>query len=366
MGVKFKDLENIIVDNIEAGIATEMKSAPGRGKSDFVEDLVRKLSERDGFQWGFFPLFLATYTPQDLMGYMVPVKQPNGSIVSQFTTPPWMIDASGKHVNDYQRAIIFLDEYGQGDGDTKRVSAQLLLKGEVGPHKVDLSKVGIIAASNRAKDRSGVTKDFDFVINRRAEIEIQDDLESWLEWANTHNVSPLTCAFANQNPTIVFSDGVPEKQGPWCTPRSLAMADRLLTLKAKRSPGGQVPTDQLTVETLEGLIGTGAAQQYMIFVRLDREMPPYDEIVKSPSKAKVPTKPDAQMLISYNLAHRAKLEDTASIIEYIERMPKEFATTFATSVCKRSPAFVREPAFQKWVRANASLMAGMTSLNTSK
>lgn len=365
MGLKFKDLRSVVIDNIEAGIATEMKSAPGRGKSDFVEQLRNYLSERDGFEWGFFPLFLATYTPQDLMGYMIPAKQADGSIISQFTTPPWMIDAQGRHINSFKRAIVFLDEYGQGDGDTKRVSAQLLLKGEVGPHKLDLAKVGIIAASNRASDRSGVTKDFDFVINRRMEVSIQDDLDSWQEWAEEHDVMPITRAFAQQNPTIVFSEGVPEKQGPWCTPRSLAMADKLLNIKAARS-GGAVPVDPVTVETLEGLIGTGAAQQYMIFVRLDREMPPYEEIVKSPAKAKVPTKPDAQMLISYNLAHRVKIDDAGPVIEYVERMPKEFSVTFATSAVKRQPGLVRTKAFSEWVNRNSSLMASIATINSSR
>jgi hypothetical protein len=364
MGLKFKDLRGVVVDNLDAGIATELKSAPGRGKSDFVESLVKYLSDRDGFQWGFTTLFLATYTPQDLMGYMVPAKKPDGSIISQFTTPPWMITSEGKHINEYQRGIVFLDEYGQGDGDTKRVSAQLLLKGEVGPHKLGPG-IGVIAASNRASDRSGVTKDFDFVINRRMEVAIQDDLESWQEWAEDHGVMPITRAFAQQNPTIVFSDGVPDKQGPWCTPRSLAMADKLLNVKAQRS-GGQVPIDPVTVETLEGLIGMGAAQQYMIFVRLDREMPPYEEIVKGPAKAKVPTKPDAQMLIAYNLAHRVKVEDADPVIEYIERMPKEFSVTFATSACKRQPGIVRTPAFQQWVKRNSSLMASIATINSAR
>lgn len=368
MSIKFTDLKDIIVDNLDSGISTELKSAPGRGKSEFVEKLVEELSARDGFEWGLTTLFLATYTPQDLMGYMVPAKQEDGSIVSKFTTPPWMIttDKAGnqRHINSFQRAVVFLDEYGQGDGDTKRVSAQLLLKGEVGPHKLG-KHVGVIAASNRANDRSGVTKDFDFVINRRMEVAIADNIDAWMDWAMTNGVSPLVKAFANQNPTIVFSDGVPEKQGPWCTPRSLVMVDKLLQKKAARN-GGVVPEDSTTVEAIAGLIGQGAATALMIFVKLEREMPKYEDIVKRPMDTKVPTKPDSQMLVCYNLAHRVEMNDADNVIKYVERMPKEFSVTFATAAVKKTPMIVRTPAFQAWTKANSSLMASIATINSAR
>ena len=368
MSINFSDLRPVIIDNLDAGISTEIKSAPGRGKSEFVESLIDHLSARDGFEWGFTTLFLATYTPQDLMGYMVPAKQEDGSIISKFTTPPWMIttDKAGnqRHINSFKRAIVFLDEYGQGDGDTKRVSAQLLLKGEVGPHKLGPG-VGVIAASNRASDRSGVTKDFDFVINRRMEVSIADSIDAWKDWALGAGVSPMVLTFADQNPTIVFSDGVPEKQGPWCTPRSLVMADKLLQLKASRN-NGVIPEDVATQTALAGLIGQGAMTSLMIFVKLEREMPKYEEIVRRPMETKTPTKPDSQMLVCYNLAHRVKPEDADAAIKYVERMPKEFAVTFATAAVKKTPAIVRTPPFQAWTKANSSLMASIATINSAR
>lgn len=105
------------------------------------------------------------------------------------------------------------------------------------------------------------------------------------------------------------------------------------------------------------MIGHGAAAQYFAFVRLEREMPKYEEIIANPGKVKVPDKPDAQMLVCYNLAHRVTKDDAAPVIQYIERMPKEFAVTFASAACKRAPMLVMAPAFQKWAMANSSLMA---------
>jgi len=220
----FNDLKRRIPALLDSGVSIELVSAPGRGKSEFVRDTIAALSKRDGKQWGFATCFLATMTPSDLMGYMVPGMR-DGVKVSEFTMPPWMLTVDGKRVDQFERGILFLDEFGQGEADVKRASAELLLNRQLGPWKLP-DGWSVIAATNRAKDRSGVTKSFDFVINRRAEINITDDLQSWEDWAFSHGVDPTVITFANQNPQIVFSDGVPDKQGPWCTPRSLVMADQ--------------------------------------------------------------------------------------------------------------------------------------------
>jgi hypothetical protein len=366
------DLRQAVVDNIDARIATHLQSPPGIGKSDFVDGLVAWLNKRDGKQpdgsdtWGLATCFLATFTPTDLLGYMVPTKvtNPDGSVslASVFTTPSWMMTKPtkeyphGRHINTFKRGIVFLDEWSQADGDTKKAAAQLKLKGEVGPHKLH-DGIAVISAGNRKDDRSGVTKEFDFVINREQRIDIHPDFASWEHWAVNNNVMPLTIAFAQQNPQIVFEDKVPAEQGPWTTPRSLVAVDRLLQVKMKRN-GGEIPESPEVAEQLMGIMGAGSAQ-YMSFIKIQREMPKYADIVKDPAGVKVPGKPDAQMLVCYQLAHEIKNKDAAQIIEYIERLPKEFAVTFATTACKKNMSLVSEKAFDTWARQNSSLMAAI-------
>src|SRR6185436_12892286 len=364
--MRFLDLKQPLIDNIDAGIASHLQSPPGVGKSDFVEDLVKWLSKRDGFEWGFTTCFLATYQPTDLLGYMVPTKvtNPDGtqSLASVFTTPNWMMTKPteehphGRHINTYQRGIVFLDEWSQADADTKKGAAQLKLKGEVGPHRL-AKGISVISAGNRPEDRSGVTKEFDFVINRESRFDIDPDFPSWEAWAIEHGIMPTTLTFAKANPQIVFDSKVPDKQGPWTTPRSLCMVDRLLQVKMKRN-GGVLPDDPQTAEQIAGIMGAGAAQ-YMAFIKLEREMPKYEEIIKDPEGVKVPSKPDACMLACYQLAHMVKLKDAAAVVAYMERLPKEFSVTFATPACKRQPMLVSEKAFDAWARKNSSLMAAI-------
>lgn len=341
----------------DARVSVELRSSPGIGKSEMIEQLVDELSARDGGQWGFQVLMLATQTPSDLLGYMMPeTREIDGKQVrvSDWTLPPWMLTRDGKPVTAYKRGILFLDEYGQGDADVKRASAELLLNRRLGPHKLPAGWV-VVAASNRDKDRSGVTKSFDFVINRRCEIDIQPDLQAWTEWANTSGVMPLTIAFANQNPHIVFSDTVPEKQGPWCTPRSLVMADRILSIM---TADNELP-DASASELVAGVIGAAAVAQYFSFVALEREMPKFEDIVASPDKVRVPDRPDAQMLVCYSLAHRVEDDTIAPVVQYIDRFPKEFGVTFVKAATQRNYKLITTPAFRKWCSDNSALMAAV-------
>ena len=362
--MNFLDLEQEVIDDIDAGIAVELESPPGIGKSEFVDQLVAKLSARDGFEWGFSKMFLATQQPTDLIGYQFKGERTwDGQTVAvtEPTVPLWMVTQSGKPTWAYKRGIIFLDEYGQGEADTKRASAELLLNKQIGPWRLGgdhREGWGVIAASNRAKDRSGVTKGFDFVINRRKVYNVTPSADAWVNWATAHDITPLSIAFAVQNPTLVFADEVPDKQGPWCTPRSLVMMDR--SMKVKHARLGHYPDDANTIEGAMGLIGPTAAQ-YFAFVRLEKEMPKFEAIVRDPAGAKLPTKPDSQMLVVFNLAHRVEGKNLKQVIEYIERMPKEFAVTFAKAACKRNHALVLDPAMRAWSSTNASLMAAVTA-----
>ena len=64
----------------------------------------------------------------------------------------------------------------------------------------------------------------------------------------------LTIAFTEQNAQLVFTGGVPEKQGPWCTPRSLVKTDNYLQVLSGRLKGdldARIPDDADTIERTE-------------------------------------------------------------------------------------------------------------------
>lgn len=346
-------------------LAIELQSAPGRGKSEFIASLIKSESQRTGQPWGFATCFLATMTPSDLLGFMIPTTDELGRPRSRFTMPSWFQTTDGKTVEDYPRGILFLDEYGQGEPDVKRASAELLLNGQLGPWRLPDGWT-VIAASNRASDRSGVTKSFDFVINRRCEIHVMDSIEAWEEWAVGANVHPTIIAFAKSNPSVVFSDGVPDKQGPWCTPRSLVMAGNVLN--AIRTPGDgmgddELPATDVAKSLIHGLIGEAAGAQLFATIQLARELPKLENIIADPRGARLPDKPDARMLVCFTLAHRADADNAGNLMTYMERMPPEFTFSFAKAVLMRHPMLVaKSPEFRAYAQKNARvILASNTS-----
>lgn len=344
----------------KAGNSIELISAPGRGKSQTIKQLVSYMSKRTGEEWGYADLFLATQTPPDLIGFQFKGEvtyEGNTFPITDPTAPSWFMTETGLPVFAYKHGILFLDEFGQGQTDVKAAAAELFLNKRIGKWRLPDGWM-VVAASNRTSDRSGVTKALDFVINRRQEIHVQDDLEGLLDWMDKNDILPLTKAFAAQNPQIVFTEGVPEKQGPWCTPRSLAMADKLLKAMAAEN-GGDIPTDSLAIEDVAGIIGAGAAGQYFNFVRLEKEMPKYEAILKDPEKCRVPEKPDAQMLVCYNLAHRVKPDEADKVITYVKRLPKDFSITFVKTACQRDPMLIMQKGFKQWVSENSALVAAI-------
>ena len=358
MDVTIKEAAVLLPTYFDSGITVELQGPPGIAKSEMTRQLVKVLSDRDGEEWGHAEMFLATQTPSDLLGYMMPeTKTIDGQDirVSSWTLPGWMQCKNGKPVTAYRRGILVLEEYGQGEADVKRASAELLLNHGIGPWKLP-DGWAVVAISNRATDRSGVTKSFDFVINRRAELHIVPDVDAWVEWANTAGVSPTTITFARKNPHIVFDGKIPEKQGPWCTPRSLVMADKVIQ---SMSSLGDLSENMLATKAVISLIGEAAAQQYFVFLKLETEVPEVSDIVANPDKVKVPDKIDVQMLTAYHLAHMVKLDTLAPVSKYMERFDAEFGVTFLKAAVERDKTLAKSPVFLDWCKKNSALMASV-------
>lgn len=359
----FDQLEQILPPLIDEGQSFELLSHPGRGKSEFIEHtLIPMLSKRDGFQWGFACAMLATYTPPDLIGYQFKGERTIAGRTVTITDPSvplWMFTREGKALWEYPRGILLLDEYGQSEGDVKRASADLLLNRRVGPWTMpDGWAVG--AASNLMSSRSGVTKSFDFIINRRAEFHIQDDLQSLLKWMIRNGIGVEFSSFTEAYAEIVFTEGVPEKQGPWTTPRSLVKTARVLD--RMRDDKGVIPVNNVSKRIAAGWLGVDHAAQLMTHIQLGTEMPAVEDIVKDPMNTRVPPKPDAQMLVVHRLAHEVNAKNAHPVIQYVERMPKDFAVSFCRAACRRDPKLVYAEAFDQWMDRNGSLMAAISDV----
>lgn len=369
-----RELTEEIEAFFNAGLTVELVGSSGVGKSEWSAQLRDHLSKRDGFEWGLGIAFLGTYTPIDLLGYMIPAKRMVETsdglkelLVSEFTLPPWLFSLEGRLLSSYRKAILLLDEYGQGEPDVKKTAADLRLNKRIGPHKLG-KNVHIICASNRLQDRSGVTKSFDFEISRAARIEVEPEFTSWESWAVANNIPPIFILFARKHATeIVFKGEVPKVQGPWCTPRSFVAAVRFLMQRDElmkrqgRTHAGNFgiddPDEAARIQMLlTGIIGEEASRTLCGFLRLRHETPDFSEVVADPNNCAVPSKIDAKMLTAYECAHFVSPKTMEAACTYLKRFPPEFHITFAKSAIKRNSMFVADDHMMKFIKGNTALM----------
>lgn len=357
-----KELFNVLPKFLDANIPVEIGSMPGAGKSETIDQIAERLSARDQTEWGVSKVFIAALAPVDMSGYLMPGtvqvrNEASGEMethrISEFSMPPWMISTTGRPMNSYKRGIVVFEEWDKGDPDTKKASAEPILKGRAGNWSLHPG-IARICLVNRLQDRSGSTKNFDFIINRRCELQVMPELSGWNEWALARSVDPLFVAFADKNPEVVFNDQVPDVQQPYCTPRSFVALSKVLPQFTDDQ--GKLVHDTVTTEVSCGQIGVAAATKLMQWVLLRNESPDFEDVVKNPDDTPIPDRPDAKLMVCYELAHKVDKRTAAKVIQYVRRMSPEFAVTFAKAATRRDYDIVNVPAMAQWVEKNASLL----------
>lgn len=370
--------------NITAGNATILKGPPGFGKTDLMGKVASWLvAQNPGKRVGLSCFFMATQSPIGFTG--LPWKgerewEGKKWTVTDPAIPQWYMAtdlATGevRPASLFDVVLLIIEEWGQGSAETKRAGAEVLRAGGTPPFYLPPGSPRIALTNVDARD--GVTKEFDFVIGRRGEIEITGDVDVWVEdfadkpyqWqGKTWSVMPVTKAWAKQHPEIIF-EGKPAKQGPWCSPRTLTAADRYAQVVQEMNGGVMPVNDSAFMETLAGHVGMAATTSFVGHLQFQLELPHYEDVVKDPQGTPVPSKADLQMLMAYELAGRCQVADLPQVIEYMTkkgspRMPQDMSVTFMTSLLRRDyKAIINEPAMQAWISKNAPLVSTIAALS---
>ena len=360
--IAMSDLARTFKYNFAANVPVMLRGASGIGKTEWAESY----ANAQGPDYGMFEINLATASLPDLIGLQMPIKQQfigaDGMMqditVSEFAYPYFMFDKrTGRPAFTYSRGMIILEEYGQATGDVKRATAPIIREKRNGKYHFP-AKTDVLLLSNRPEDRSGVSKDFDFLINRRNEMTLHADVDAWLVWAHAHGVTPMSMAFAKRNTDKVFANKAPEKQGPWLTPRSLKSADDFLQ---EAMAAGEKLDDPIIAQNLGGIIGVGYTHVYIAFAKVRDQLPSYSSIIQDPKGAKVPTEPDQMMFLAFDLASKTDRTNIKPIVTYIKRMPSDLSVAFYRAATQRDKTLVSTTEFGDWAVDNLQLLSAVNA-----
>lgn len=369
--------------------AIELRSSPGVGKSSVVEQVAAKLSSRQYLDQpvACMTFMLATIEPPDVRGYMIPTKRTNeetGAVEyhSTFSLPPliptpgvfansrsaYKVYKDGELVEDGHdgvpdHGIVFLDERAQAAHDVQKPAADFMLNKRVGQHALPDGWT-VWAASNRTSDKSGVNRDLAFLTNRMCVIEIDAHLDSWVNWAERRGVHPMAIAFAKHKPGLIFEGTVPDKPGPFATPRSLVFAIEALQALSPDPDAMELPTDGLSVEAASGWMGDGAASEFLSFMRIAGDLPSFDDIVDDPEGTPVPTRPDVVLALSQMIAHRTDESSAGPVFKFVNRLPREFQVATLQSTLRKCPSVIVNEDFSAWLQKNKELVLAANAVRS--
>jgi hypothetical protein len=365
-----------------AGNAVTWISPPGTGKSAKRKDLLKWMRKTfPGQRLGTSTIFMATQTPLGFGGLpWKGVLEYNGKsyTITDPAIPQWFIAfdlETGKPApaDQFDRVLLVIEEWGQGDLETKRAGAEVFRAGGTGNFWLPKGSFRLALSNNDVRD--GVTKEFDFVINGRAELHIGGDVDVWDEdfasrpQEDGRVIMPITRVWAKQNPTVPV-EPKPKEQGPWCTYRSLTMWDGYAQAAAAQS-GGTLPLDDPAfTEASAGTIGMPAAQLLLGACRFLVELPSLENVVADPMGTEVPSKPDLVMLMMYELASRVKPDQLEPVLQYITKkkpdgkpaFAQDMNVTFVMALLRRDYNLLEAPPVKAWVVKNQRLVSIIASL----
>jgi hypothetical protein len=351
----------------DGGPSYHWESAPGRGKTTTAKRFPQIMNRVDPQgKYGFVLIQGESETLSGLMGFqqlLNPTKT-DSLLRSVFSLPHWWFTKEGKALNEYDGGLILVDEYDKMQLEEKKTVAAMRLEKRVGNHFLPDGWV-VWTAGNRKGDRSGSTKDLDFNIGRTITLGVRDSSDAWANWCHANSVSPSIISFGENNPQVLFM-AAPTVQGPYCTPRTLVQADIHLRSLMRAYRLTKLPIDHMAQAEVEGGIGKEAAEQLFLHIRLELELPDYDEVVSSPLSVDIPSAVDQKRLFIYKIADKAMPKDAAALVSWVQRFPSEFQIMFGRMVGHRNPLVIGQPAIKDWVKANAALIALVDQFNQRK
>tara|TARA_R100001129_G_scaffold128520_2_gene90516 strand:- start:10955 stop:11947 length:993 start_codon:yes stop_codon:yes gene_type:complete len=325
------DATETLTDYLEADIPSMLWGAPGIGKSDIVKSIAKERG------WPMIDFRANLRDPVDLRG-LPSIK----GDTSKWLPPHDLPNAD----RDGSEGILFLDEINTAAPSMQAACFGLVLDRKVGEYQLPPGW-RIVAAGNRQSDKAAAQRMPTALANRFAHIDVEHDVETFARWAYKNTIDPMVIAFLKFRPGLLHSmEGSDVRAFP--SPRQWASVSKVATAPQHR-----------LLRLVSGLVGSGAASEFMGFLRTLKDLPSLDLVLTQPERAPVPKDRSAMFAISIALAARVETSgelENAAI--YCGRMPGEFEVLMMTDAVNRDIALSHTAAYSDWAQRNKDIIFG--------
>lgn len=300
---------------------------PGAGKTDVINQVGDNMNRR------IVDFRLAMRDPTAIMGFPMPDQK--SKTMKFFRDDELPTEGEG---------ILFLDEINSAAQATQAAAMQLTLTGRIGDYVLP-DGWSVVAAGNRESDRSVVHRMPAALSLRLQHIDFDIDLDSWVDWAIGHGIESDVIAFIRFRPDLLHKFDPAARSSP--NPRGWQFVDEVYKDKN--------PKD-IEHELVKGLVGDGAAGEFVAYVDQIRDLPTIDQILLAPDKVEVPDQPSKQYAISTMMGLQVTPNSMDRLMVYAERLPVEFQVLFARDAVRKDQGVCNTKAFTDWSLKNNKVL----------
>lgn len=341
--MKPKDVVPMIAHTLSLPVgnrpAIGFESNPGMGKTAMTYQGTQRANglmvdvrpaTRDPVDVGGYP---CPDMAHGIMRYLRPAIFPPADIVDRPVT--WFLDELDKCATANQNALL-------GAIQERRVHEHAL--GD---------NVSIIAARNPDGSRSGGVKLTTALVSRITWIQVENDLQSTLEYALDTDWDMRVIVFlrlrgeGTQSEPGLLNNFDPAVSGPYACQRQWEATSKIVQAGYP---------DHVRNEMIRGTIGAKAGSEFLAYLQLADEMPDPMAVLLDPQGSPVPTKPGVLYGLMGALANLASQSNFANVVAYANRVPPAFGVFSVTAALRKHPEIKKTAAFTQWAIKNQDVL----------
>lgn len=301
---------------------------PGVGKSQ----VVRQVADADGLELRDVRAVLLD--PVDLRG----LPSINGDGRAHWAVPDFLPRAGS--------GLLFLDELNAAPPLVQAACYQLILDRALGEYRLP-DDWQVVGAGNRVTDRAVVNRMSSALGSRFIHVDLDVDLGEWVAWALGAGVALEVVAFLRFRPSLlhVFDPAKNERTFP--CPRTWEFVSDVFKC---------APSASSEFELFAGVVGEGAAAEFVGFLKVFRSLPDVDALLLNPSTGAVPSDPAVLYALAGALARKATAANFGRVVDYAKRIPSEFSVLLVRDAVRLHPDVQSCRAFVQWASDNSAVL----------
>jgi hypothetical protein len=239
------------------------------------------------------------------------------------------------------KGILFLDELNSAPLSIQAAIYQLVLDRKIGEYSMPKGW-RIVCAGNKIDDKGIVFKLPSPLINRMIHIVLEAKYSDWKQWGIKNAIHPYIIGFLGFRPDLLSSE-VPtssETNPAFATPRAWSMLSQIIK--------ADISLDKIH-PIIYGSVGYGAGIEFISFVKVYKNLPNIDDILKGQSEI-VPEEPSALYALCAALIERYSSHDEAThLFEYSQKLPIEFTVMLIKDLITKDESISELEAFDAWL-----------------